>query len=290
MILKRLFLFLLLVLPSLNLQAQLLWKISGNGLAKDSYLFGTHHLIDRNQITQFDKILNLCGQTDAMVGEMVLSQPGLQSKMLKGSMMKGKKIKDLVSAEDYELLDTEFKSLMGVGMNMLASFKPMMLMTMHQLTLYLKSAGIKKQPVAVDELFQKQAKAKKQQLIGLETLQFQMDVLFNTISLERQAEILLYEVRHKEQMMEELSQLNEVYVAGDLERMKQLDVEDESMTPNERKMFIDDRNLNWMKQLQILFKEKSCFVAVGCLHLVGETGLINQCRLKGFVVEPVLFQ
>lgn len=290
MILKRTFLSLLLVLLCLNLQAQLLWKVSGNGLAKDSYLFGTHHLIDRNLIPQFDKILNLCGQTDVMVGEMVLSQPGLQGKMLKGSMMKGKKIKDLVTTEEYEMLDAEFKSLMGVGMSMLGSFKPMMLMTMHQLTLYLKSAGIKKQPVAVDELFQKQAKAKKQQLIGLETLQFQMDVLFNSISLERQAAILLYEVRHKDQMMAELSQLNDVYVSGDLEQMKKLDLEDESMTPDERKMFIDDRNLNWMNQLHVLFHEKSCFVAVGCLHLVGETGLINQCRLKGYVVEPVLFQ
>lgn len=290
MILKRSLLSILLVLVSLCVQAQLLWKISGNGLAKDSYLFGTHHLIDRNLIPQFDKILNLCGQTDAMVGELILSQPGLQGKMLKGSTMKGKKMKDLVSADDYELLDTEFKSLMGVGMGMLGSFKPMMLMTMHQLTLYLKSAGIKKQPVAVDELFQKQAKANKQQLIGLETLQFQMDVLFNSIPLERQAEILLYEVRHKVQMMEELRQLNDVYVAGDLEQLKKLDIEDESMKPEEHKMFIDNRNLNWMNQLQLLFQEKSCFVAVGCLHLVGETGLINQCRLKGYTVEPVLFQ
>lgn len=287
---KRSLLTILLVFLTLSVQAQLLWKVSGNGLAKDCYLFGTHHLIDRNLIPQFDKILNLCGQTDAMVGEMVLSQPGLQGKMLKGSMMKGKKIKDLVTTEEYELLDAEFKSLMGVGMSMLGSFKPMMLMTMHQLTLYLKSAGIKKQPVAVDELFQKQAKAKKQQLIGLETLQYQMDVLFNSISLERQAAILLYEVRHKDQMMAELSQLNDVYVSGDLEQMKKLDIEDESMTPDERKMFIDDRNLNWMNQLHVLFQEKSCFVAVGCLHLVGETGLINQCRLKGYVVEPVLFQ
>lgn len=290
MILKRTLLSVLLVFLCLNLQAQLLWKVSGNGLTKDSYLFGTHHLIDRNLIPQFDKILSLCGQTDAMVGELVLNQPGLQSKMLKGSMMKDMKIKDLVSAEEYELLDAEFKSLMGVGMSMLGSFKPMMLMTMHQLTLYLKTSGVKKQPVAVDELFQKQARAKKQQLIGLETLQFQMDVLFNSIPLERQAEILLYEVRNKVQMMEELSQLNEVYIAGDLEQMKKLDVEDESMTPEERKMFIDDRNLNWMNQLQGLFNEKSCFVAVGCLHLVGETGLINQCRLNGYTVEPVLFQ
>ena len=275
---------------AVNAQGQLLWKISGNGLKKSSFLFGTHHLIDKELIPQFDSIMAVCGQSDAVVGEMDLKTPGMQKKMMQGAIMKGKKMKDLVSASDYQLLDTEFKSVMGVGMSVLGSFKPMMLMSMHQLVLYLKSTGSKKQPTAVDDLFQKQARAAKKKVIGLETLETQMNILFNNISLERQAEILLFEVRDKEQMLTELKQLNDVYISGDLEKMKELDVDDESMRPEERKMLVDDRNLNWIKQLPALFKEQSCFVAVGCLHLVGDNGLINQLRLNGYTVEPVRFQ
>jgi len=274
---------------AVNAQGQLLWKISGNGLKKSSFLFGTHHLIDKELIPQFDSIMAVCGQSDAVVGEMDLKTPGMQKKMMQGAVMKGKKMKDLVSASDYQLLDTEFKSVMGVGMSVLGSFKPMMLMSMHQLVLYLKSTGSKKQPTAVDDLFQKQARAAKKKVIGLETLETQMNILFNNISLERQADILLFEVRDKEQMLTELMQLNDVYISGDLEKMKELDVDDESMRPEERKMLVDDRNLNWIKQLPALFKEQSCFVAVGCLHLVGDNGLINQLRLKGYNVEPVRF-
>lgn len=281
------FVLVILLFVTFHVQGQLLWKISGNGLNKNSYLFGTHHLIDKDLIPQFDSILALCAQSDAVVGEMDLKQPGMQKKMMQGSVMKGKKMKDLVSAADYQLLDSEFKSLMGVGMSMLGSFKPMMLMTMHQLTLYLRSSGIKKQPVAVDELFQRQARSEKKKVIGLETLDFQMNVLFNSMSLERQAEILMYEVREKDQIMMDLSQLNEVYISGNLEKMQELDVEDESMRPEERKMLVDDRNANWVKQLPELFGQQSCFVAVGCLHLVGENGLINQLRLLGYTVEPV---
>lgn len=270
-------------------QGQLLWKVSGNGLTSSSYLFGTHHLIDKDLIPQFDSVLSICGQVDAVVGEMDMKTPGMQKKMMKGSVMKGKKIKDLVSAEDYQLLDTEFKSLLGVGMNFLGSFKPMLLMSMHQLTLYLKSNGIKKQPTSIDEWFQKKAREGKKKVIGLETIEFQIDVLFNRISLERQAEMLLCEVRDKANLMKDLNQLNDVYVTGDLEQLKALDVEDESMKPEERKILVEDRNLNWTKQLPSLFEKQSCFVAVGCLHLVGETGLINQLRLKGYSVEPVRF-
>ncbi|MCX6308327.1 MAG: TraB/GumN family protein [Bacteroidia bacterium] len=287
---RRSLLFLLILFLCVSVQAQLLWKISGNGLIKNSYLFGTHHLIDKDLVPQFDSILAVCGQADAVVGEMDLKTPGMMKKMMQGSVMKGTKMKDLVSASDYQLLDTEFKSVMGMGMSLLGSYKPMMLMSMHQVMLYMKSSGLKKQPVAVDDLFQKQARAAKKNVIGLETLEFQMNMLFDSFSLERQVEILLYEVREKDQLMKELSQLNDVYLSGNLEKMKQLDVDDKSMTPEERKRLIDDRNSNWMKQLPGFFKEQSCFVAVGCMHLVGETGLINQLRLNGFTVEPVRFQ
>ena len=55
---KRIFLVALIALfISLSANAQLFWKVSGNGLTKPSYLFGTHHLIDKEQIKNFDKIL-----------------------------------------------------------------------------------------------------------------------------------------------------------------------------------------------------------------------------------------
>jgi uncharacterized protein YbaP (TraB family) len=34
-------------------------------------------------------------------------------------------------------------------------------------------------------------------------------------------------------------------------------------------------------------KEQSLFVAVGALHLVGKSGLINQLKEQGYVVTPV---
>ena len=41
---KRFITLLLVVAATLGAQAQLLWKVSGNGLDKPSYLFGTYHL------------------------------------------------------------------------------------------------------------------------------------------------------------------------------------------------------------------------------------------------------
>ena len=42
-----------------------------------------------------------------------------------------------------------------------------------------------------------------------------------------------------------------------------------------------------MQQLPRLMKEGAAFVAVGALHLIGETGLVSQLRQQGYTVTPV---
>jgi len=270
------------------IQAQLLWKVSGNGLTKPSYLFGTHHLIEKNQIKDFDKILNLAGQADAVVGEMDMSNMlSLQLKMLNGVMMKDTLLKDLMSQADYTLVDTEFKLLMNVGLDKLGNMKPMMLSSMYTIMTYTKQANLTKQPEAVDLLFQKRAQEENKQVIGLETIEQQLNILFNSIPLKRQAEILVQEVKEKDKGIEQLKKLNEAYLSGDLKTLEDLNNEDHDMTAREKKIMIDDRTLGWVKQLSALIPAKSCFVAVGCMHLVGPAGLIDLLKKAGYTVEGV---
>jgi len=270
------------------IQAQLLWKVSGNGLTKPSYLFGTHHLIEKNQIKDFDKILNLAGQADAVVGEMDMSNLlSLQLKMLNGVMMKDTLLKDLMSQADYTLVDTEFKLLMNVGLDKLGNMKPMMLSSMYTIMTYTKQANLTKQPEAVDLLFQKRAQEENKQVIGLETIEQQLNILFNSIPLKRQAEILVQEVKEKDKGIEQLKKLNEAYLSGDLKTLEDLNNEDHDMTAREKKIMIDDRTSGWVKQLSALIPAKSCFVAVGCMHLVGPAGLIDLLKKAGYTVEGV---
>ncbi|MDD4971360.1 MAG: TraB/GumN family protein [Paludibacter sp.] len=271
-----------------TIQAQLLWKVSGNGLTKPSYLFGTHHLIEKEQIQDFDKILALAGQADAVVGEMDMSNMlSLQLKMLKGVMMKDTTIKDLMSESDYKMVEAEFKLSMNMNLKTLGHMKPMMLSSLYTIMIYTKMNKLKKQPEGVDILFQKRAHKDKKQVIGLETIEQQMDLLFNSIPLKRQADMLVKGVKEKDKGMEGLKKLNEAYLSGDLKKIETLNTEDDDMTPEEKKMMIENRNDNWIKKLTILIPAKSCFVAVGCLHLVGEKGLIEQLKKAGYTVEGV---
>lgn len=284
---KILFAFLAVVF-SFSTNAQLFWKVSGNGLSKPSYLFGTHHLIDKEQIKDFDRILAIAGQTDVVVGEIDMSNMlGMQIKMMKAVIMKDSTIKELLCDSDYVLVDNEFKQVMGKGLNKLGKIKPMALSAMYSVLIYNKLTGLKKQPEAVDILFQKKAKKCKKKVIGLETVEQQMDMLFNSLPLKVQAAMLVRGVKDKEKGVELLKKLNTAYLAGDLVKIETLFNEDEDMTPEFNKIILENRNSNWIGQLSTLLPDKSCFVAVGCGHLVGETGLINQLKKVGYTVEAV---
>lgn len=273
---------------SFNANAQLFWKITGNGLTKPSYLFGTHHLIEKEQIKNFDKALTICKDADAVVGEITLAdKAGNQMKMMQGSVMQGTTYKELMSEEDYTLVDNEFKQLMGAGLDQLGTLKPMMLNTLFVVMNYIKLNNLTKQPEAIDNIFQKTAIENGKKVLAVETMDQQIDILFNSISLNRQAEILVKDIKEKDKGIDDLKKLNELYLAGDLIGAENLNSENDSMTPEEENIIIYNRNNNWMKQIPELIKTQQCFIAVGFLHLAGETGLINQLKNEGYKVDAV---
>lgn len=269
--------------------AQIFWKISGNGLAKPSYLLGTHHLIEREQIPGFDKIASCIDQTDMVVGEMDMSKMlSMQVKLIQSGIMKDSSMNQLLNAEDYQLVDARFKELMGKGLDQLGRMKPAMLSAMYTVMFYMKETNTKKEPEAVDIEVQKIGKKAGKKILGLETIDQQIDFLLNSSSLKHQAEMLVEAVRDKDKAIDLLKQLNEAYQAGDLSKMVSLSKEDGSANENDLKILIDDRNKNWLNQLVKIIPEKSCFIAVGCLHLADEKGLIQLFRNAGYSVEAVV--
>lgn len=280
------FLFLFII----TTDAQLLWKVSGNGLNNESYLFGTHHLIDKSKINDFKKIIKICSAADIIVGEVDLNDGTLQQKIAKGSVMTDFTIKDLLSGEDYKLVDSCFIKVMGVGLDKLGSYKPMMLNSLYTIMFYIKINGLTSQPEPVDMTFQKIAIENGKIIVGLESVDYQVDLLYNKLPLKRQAELLIESVKDNDKAEDLLKSLNNAYLSGDLSNLEVLLKEEQgNITPEEMFMLIDNRNNNWMKKLPDLFTSGSCFVAVGCLHITGKTGLINQLKKAGYKVEPVIF-
>jgi len=66
---KRLLFSLVLAFAVVSLQAQLLWKVSGNGLVKDSYILGTVHIVPAYVMDIIPGLNTALENCDVVVGE-----------------------------------------------------------------------------------------------------------------------------------------------------------------------------------------------------------------------------
>src|SRR6478672_5891014 len=81
----------------------LLWKISGNGLNKPSYLYGTIHIKDKRAFHLGDSVMPAFNACQSFAGEIVLDA-GNQSKIMGMIFMSGDTTLDmLLSKQDYKL-------------------------------------------------------------------------------------------------------------------------------------------------------------------------------------------
>lgn len=272
------------------MQAQLLWKVSGNGLKQPSYLFGTHHLIPIQFLDSVPGLYKAFNECDVIVGEMVMNNVDATDKIQKAAIMPDQtRISDLLNDEEYKLVDKELKSVLKFGLKDVSIMNPTLLLTMYEMEIYRKLTGFTEDKQS-DSYFQLVATEKGKKVIGLETVDQQIAVLFGNGSLECQADILVETIQQKDSTLNELILLNKLYKKGKIDELVDLSKRKNNisdMTKEEYAKLVDNRNEDWMTKLPTYFKESSCFVAVGAMHLGGENGLIKLLQKAGYKVKAV---
>lgn len=268
--------------------AQIFWKISRPGSDKTSYLLGTHHLIEKDSIPASEKILSYVSKVETVVGELEMNNMlAKQFKLLQAGVMKDSSMSQLLTPDEYQLVDAALREVVGKGLDKLGKLKPAMLSMFYAAMLYKKENNLSKETEGVDVEVQKIAKKSKKNIIGLETVEQQIDILLNSKTLKEQATELVLAVKDKDKSIKSMRKLNEIYLKGDIEQFIKLSKEDGQMDDEDLDVLCYQRNINWMKTFSGLLSEKSCFIAVGCMHLVGEKGLIQLLRNNGYQVEAV---
>jgi uncharacterized protein YbaP (TraB family) len=271
-------------------QAQLLWKVTGNGLKHPSYLFGTHHLIPISFFDSVPGLYNAFNNSKMVIGEMVMSNIDATAKIQQAAIMPNHiKINDLLNEEEYKMVDAELKSVLKMNLKELSIMNPTLILTLYEMEIFKKLTGFS-DDVQADSYFQLVATEKGNKVIGLETVNQQIDFLFGNGSLERQADILVETIQHKDSAITEMIMLNKLYRAGKIEELIELSkakVSIAKMTDEEYAKLVDNRNADWVTKLPSYFKETSCFVAVGAMHLGGKNGLVKQLQKMGYKVTSI---
>jgi uncharacterized protein len=276
----------------------LLWEVTGKDLKKPSYVFGTIHMIPKADFYLSEKAKKAISESDKVVFEINMKDMqnpmklfGLLSKML---MADNKKLKDLVSPEDYKLIKDKFEET-GLPLGMLERVKPMFLSMM------LEGGGEGGNPMdsksnskntAYEIEIMKLADKDEKEQGGLETIEFQMSI-FDSIPNKVQAEMLVKSVKSKHESGEsEFKKLVDMYKSENIEAMAaSIKSESTDDTSDEagrfEKLLLINRNKNWIPKMAKMMGQQTTFFAVGAGHLGGELGVVNLLKQEGYTLKPL---
>ena len=292
---KRLSLILTLCIVAMASQAQLLWKVSGNGLARPSYILGTHHMAPASMIDEIPGINIAIEGCDIVVGEIekdsLVSQTA-QMRMAQSMIAPPDSTLDkLFTPDEYAIVEQVFNKYfgsMGVKLNQMKTLKPNAISTQLQAMQAIRYFPNFDANNLIDIAVQERANEMGRPSAGLETLQEQIDLLFNT-PLTEQAQGLLEACKQDDKFLEMSVALSEAYASQDLDRI--FTVMSESVEGEENEDAMDallyDRNRAWVPKLIEMMPERACLVCVGAGHLPGPQGVLQLLRDRGYTVEPM---
>lgn len=271
-----------------KLDNALLWKISGNGLKVPSYLYGTIHIINSEDYFLPEGTLGAMEKSHTMVFEINMNDMtdiSAQMGLLKEIFMKDNlTLKDLVTEEDYGLIETHFKK-MGLPMMMFERMKPMFLTVFAgegMDVMGLQNGSMKSYEMEFFELAQKANK----EVDGLETMEYQMS-MFDSIPYQVQADMLVQTIKSSDAGSDQFKQMIDIYKAQNIEGMVSMISEEDSGMGGYESLLVDQRNMNWIPIMKEQMVNGPIFYAVGAGHLGGKNGVINLLKKEGFSVTPI---
>lgn len=292
---KRFSLILALTMLALASQAQLLWKVSGNGLGRSSYIMGTYHFAPASMMDKIPGMTQALEGCDVVVGEIdkeEMMDQAAQTKMAMAMMAPPDSTLDkLFSPEDYAVVEGVFNKYfgnMGVKLSQMNMLKPSAISVQMQAMQAVKHFPNFNESELIDMAVQTAANDLGRPSIGLETMDEQIELLFDS-PLTEQAEGLLEACKKDDLFTIQSSALVEAYMAQDLAEIERIFTDPELGGDDAEAMdaLIYDRNRNWVEKLVKMMPERACLVCVGAGHLPGDQGLLQLLRDRGYTVEPM---
>ncbi len=265
----------------------LLWRISGKGLAKPSYVFGTMHMLCADDIALSDSLKSAIQGSDNVYLELDMDNMFEMMGAMQHMNMKGDTtLADLLTKQEYQKVKNYFSENSSmIPFSMLESFKPLLAASM---IAEQQSKTSCDNMIAMESLIMEETKKDDKKIKGLETMDFQLS-LFDKIPYKFQAKQLYQMVTNSKDTSDanELAALTNAYRNQQLEKLEEMTKKEDMGIKNFTNILLYDRNAAWAKKLQELMKDKALVVAVGAGHLPGPKGVLNLLRQAGYKVEPV---
>jgi uncharacterized protein YbaP (TraB family) len=263
-----------------SVTSSLLWEISGNGLTQPSYLFGTFHIVCKKDFTITSQLQEKLLSTRQLYGELDMDAPGQEMQLALKMVMKDSSLPQLVSDTDYRKMSDSFQKITGMPLTMFNNFLPFVPMSLAVINMV--PCSDKVQP---ETEFMKIAKEHNMEVLGLETIQEQVDVINSQPrdSMVSQFRSMLLNYDSSRQSMQHLV---DVYNQRNIDSIYAY-MKSEDMSQDFETELLVKRNRKWVPLIVQAMQQKPSFFAVGAGHLGGPEGVVSLLRKQHYLLRPV---
>ena len=235
-----------------NVDKQLLWEISGNGLKEKSYLFGTLHSNDKRIFDLSDSVYYALDRANLIILEADIFEL----------------FKDIDSREDLPntLYDKDGKAYTASEMA--------------SRTTYGDENGM---PQFIDAALEEYCHNANKKFFALEDVKDQLNL---GAKLNFTKRVFINDAFNDFSNQK----LIELYLKGDISAIERFIRANLASDKKQFTALITDRNNKMVHRLDSLLRKKdSFFCAIGAGHLAGIDGVINLLRTRGYRLRPILW-
>jgi uncharacterized protein len=261
----------------------LLWEISGKNLQKSSYLFGTLHSGCKSRLLLSPVQQQAINKVHQFYGEIDRSDV---NNAVKPKISGNKKLKDLMTALDYQLLEDYF-GFYKLEKEKLNEVRPTFLALDISAEFQANiNKKLCKDITSKDDVLEQAAVKRKITVNGIETTKDRVGVL-DKILLQEEVKLLtdfISYTSHPGLAEKNELDLQNLYANQDINAIFA-----KGATPFSSifDALVYGRNNIWVSRMSKIMAEKPTFFAFGTVHLGGEKGLISLLEAAGYNVRPV---
>ena len=268
------------LLASFFANSQLLYEIKSKDGQHTSYLFGTIHMMPKEQFNIDSTLTAAFNKSSVIAMEVDLNMDLAQKiELAKETILpEGKTLRNICTDAQYQLIYTYALDSMHMSKKKFKRYSRLKPFFFSSVMLQESLEDTKSYELEFGEMAKKGSK----KTMGLESIQVQMQTI-NTVSLEDQVRMLIDGMNQTQGYDAMLSN----YLSESIDALY-IDIITESEGfPNFVENFLNKRNTQWIPVITDQIERENTFIAVGAGHLPGPKGVLELLRAQGYSLTPI---
>ncbi|HCS87598.1 MAG TPA: hypothetical protein DIW30_04050 [Bacteroidales bacterium] len=286
---RRHIVLLAVLLLSVNSYSQLLYEISGNGVAAKSYLFATNRLCQISFLDTVPNIFKIFSRCDKVITEMAMYDFETVNALKVAAVLPDSlSISEQYSEDENAAIDKALRANTGLGLDKLERMKPSYITELYRNELLSKWLGYDAN-TGSEVFFQTVAAQTGIPVYPLDDMGETLYMLFDKEPFHWQCKELLSIIEHPEREVKLEKSILEAYKMGQLTQIAYLIEAPDNLSTHSYSDYTVccRRNAVWVKRLKPYLAEGKAFICLDAVCLGGEKGLLALLRAEGYKVKVV---